>query len=615
MTDAPTGTPRPEDVAADPSGDGQVTVVGTAHVSADSVSEVEATIAERHPDVVAVELDEGRYRQLKGETPEDLAAGDLLRGNTVYQFLAYWLLSYVQMRLGERFDIEPGADMLAAVETAEDLGLGVALVDRDIQMTVQRFWRRMRLREKASLLVAILAESGPPLSVGLSVGAFVGLLVGIVVEAAFGPVFLAGSLAPSLGTGAGAGSTTLGALALFAVGGVVLGFVLEELASVFAMPRIDPRTQLAPALPTGLVARPLALLAVYALGGLVIGAAAELAVGPFVFPGGAWAATVAGLTGSATGNLGGLLLGGLDGLLVVLALTVAIGMPVGLALGLARPEQEVEEIDLDELTDGDVVTAMLEEFRRFSPGGAEALIDERDAFIAHRLVALREAGYDVVAVVGAGHEAGIERYLDRPDALPPVDSLVGEATGGWTAVAYKAVGYLFTVGFLAFFVLLAMAGVRQQQLLGLLGAWFLVNGIIAMTLARVAGAHWSSASVGGAVAWLTSVNPLLAPGWFAGYVELRYLDVNVSDISTLNTILADEEAPMEDLLRRMREVPLFRLILIVAMTNIGSMIASFLFAATVLPAFSADVGGVDGVARLMLEGARESASLIWRVVT
>ncbi|TQR22045.1 hypothetical protein C9J85_02285 [Haloferax sp. wsp5] len=37
-----------------------------------------------------------------------------------------------------------------------------------------------------------------------------------------------------------------------------------------------------------------------------------------------------------------------------------------------------------ELTDGDVVSAMMEEFRRFSPGGAEALIDERDAYIAHR---------------------------------------------------------------------------------------------------------------------------------------------------------------------------------------------------------------------------------------
>jgi len=59
------------------------------------------------PDVVAVELDDGRYRQMKGGTPDDIEAEDLLSGNTVFQFLAYWMLSYVQSRLGDQFDIEP----------------------------------------------------------------------------------------------------------------------------------------------------------------------------------------------------------------------------------------------------------------------------------------------------------------------------------------------------------------------------------------------------------------------------------------------------------------------------------------------------------------------------
>ena len=101
---------RPDDA-------GTITVVGTAHVSADSVREVEDTIREEDPDVVAVELDEGRYRQMQGGTPDDLDASDMLRGNTVFQFLAYWMLSYVQTQLGEKFDVSPGADMLAAVET------------------------------------------------------------------------------------------------------------------------------------------------------------------------------------------------------------------------------------------------------------------------------------------------------------------------------------------------------------------------------------------------------------------------------------------------------------------------------------------------------------------
>ncbi|NEU57272.1 TraB/GumN family protein [Halorussus sp. MSC15.2] len=422
-------------------GGGSVHVVGTAHVSADSVEEVRETINERRPDVVAVELDEGRYRQMKGEVAQDLEPSDLLEGNTVFQFIAYWMLSYVQAQMGDRFDIEPGADMEAAIDAAEAIGSEVALVDRDIQMTIQRFWARMSVFEKLRMVWELC-------------------------------------------------------LAMVGVGGA---------------------------------------------------------------------------------------------------------------------GEEEEDFDVGELTDGDVVTAMMEEFRQFSPGGAEALIDERDAFIAHRLVALRRAGHDVVAVVGAGHRAGIEEYLDHPERLPPMEDLVGTESGSRFS-PFKIFGYLMAAGFLTFFFLLFMAGVRNALLLKVFGAWFLFNGIFAFGLAKLAGARWTSAGVGGAVAWLTSVNPLLAPGWFAGYVELRYTSVNVGDIAELNEILSDQETPIRDLLGQMIDVPLFRLIAIVAMTNVGSMIASFTFPFVVLPLLGAQVG-VDQIPDLMIQGAQNSADLIVRTLT
>jgi pheromone shutdown protein TraB len=484
--------------------EGQVRVVGTAHVSADSVEEVERVIDEERPDVVAVELDEGRYRQLKGENPEDLDAGDLLRGNTVFQFLAYWMLSYVQTRLGDRFDIKPGAEMLAAVETAEGLGIDVALVDRDIQVTVQRFWARLSGLEKLKLFGGLALGVTDPVTLGLAAGLAVGVLVGVP---------------------------------------------------------------------------------------------AELLAGPFVL-------TVAGPA---------LLIGLADAFLIVFAIGAGLGLVLVFLLGRTddTAAEEFEALDPERLTDADVVSAMMEEFRRFSPGGAEALIDERDAYIAHQLVGLRRTGRRVVAVVGAGHREGIERYLENPETLPPMESITGRASGGRFSL-YKAFGYLFTLGFLVFFVLLAMAGARDGFLLRLFGAWFLVNGVFAFVLAKLAGAHWTSASVGGLVAWLTSVNPLLAPGWFAGYVELRYTTVNVADIGRLNEILDDEESPIGDLIARMREVPLFRLILVVAMTNVGSFVASTLFAFVLLPILAADVGGTEGVIRLMIQGARNSADLILR---
>ena len=221
-----------------------------------------------------------------------------------------------------------------------------------------------------------------------------------------------------------------------------------------------------------------------------------------------------------------------------------------------------------------------------------------------------DAGYDVVAVVGAGHRAGIEGYLADPATLPPMDSLVGEESGRglpWK----KALGYAITVGFVGFFLLLALGGAGNAFLLRLFGAWFVINGVFAFAFAKVAGARWLSAGVGGAVAWMTSINPLLAPGWFTGYVELRSLTVNVADIGALNDLLGDETRSVTELVSEMLDVPLFRLIVVVAMTNVGSIVASFLFAAYVIPAmFGAEVGGVDEVGRLLVEGALNGADLV-----
>ncbi|QGX96567.1 TraB/GumN family protein [Haloplanus rallus] len=549
--------------------EGRVRVVGTAHVSSESVREVEDTIEDERPDVVAVELDEGRYRQLQGETPDDIEPGDLLRGNTVFQFLAYWMLSYVQSRLGEKFDVTPGADMMAAVDSAEELGIDVALVDRDIQTTIQRFWARLGPIEKARLVGGLVFGVTDARGIGLALGVAAGVIAGPLL----------GLFGPSLGL-------TLPILTRI-TGGVLLAIAV----------------------------------------GLVVHTLADAVLGPDE------ALIAGGAVGVAAGLLGGVGLGLADGVVASLgpfvarvvgslALGLAGGVSVGLVAGWladragygAAEADELDDFDVAELTDADVVSVMMEEFRTFSPAGARALIDERDAYIAHELVRLREAGRDVVAVVGAGHREGIEGYLDAPETLPPWESLVGTDSGGGVPWL-KAVGVLVSVGFVAFFVLLAMAGVRDGFLLRLFAAWFVVNGVFAAGLARLAGARWSSTLVGGLVAWMTSVNPLLAPGWFTGYVELRHNPVNVADIGTLNELLSDEEKPIRQLVGEMFEVPLFKLIMVVAMTNVGSMIASLLFAVYVLPLFATEIGGIEGVSRLMVEGARNSAELLWRTVT
>jgi pheromone shutdown protein TraB len=546
-----------------------VTVVGTAHVSEASVREVETRIAEDQPDIVAVELDEGRYRQMQGEQPDDLDASDLLKGNTVFQFLAYWMLSYIQTRLGDQFDVEPGADMMAAIETAEKHGIDVALVDRDIQQTIQRFWARMTISEKLRMVGGLAFGVTDSRVVGIMVGLIVGLLAGPALAIFGGTLGITDAIYLR--------AASAGILA------VVTTLVVDQLAGL----GLTGDQRFAAALGSGG-----AIGMVAAITGF-----ADSLVGSYL---GGFTVTI----------LGSLALGLVGGLLFGLVAAVLIGLG-----GSTEPEEGgIDEMDIEDLTDADVVTVMMEEFRQFSPGGAEALIDERDAYIAHKLVGLRQAGYDVLAVVGAGHREGIEGYLANPATLPPMDSLVGEEKGSRLPWG-KIIGVGLSVGFVAFFILLAMAGVQNGFLLRLFGAWFLINGIFAAGFAKLAGARWTSAGVGGAVAWMTSINPALAPGWFAGYAELRHLSVNIGDISKLNGLLSDETKPVGDIVSEMFEVPMFKLIMIVALTNVGSIIASILFVSYILPQFGTELGGVDGISRLMLDGARNSAELIWETIT
>ncbi|MGZ4924637.1 MAG: TraB family protein, partial [Halobacteriota archaeon] len=134
----------------------EIIVVGTAHISEESVAEVRRTIEEVRPDVVAVELDPGRYQALTNPDQQSASIKDILSSGKLYQFLVHWLLAYVQNKLGAEVGVKPGSEMLSAIEAARSVGASVALVDRDINITIARFWAKMRLIEKLKMLIALL---------------------------------------------------------------------------------------------------------------------------------------------------------------------------------------------------------------------------------------------------------------------------------------------------------------------------------------------------------------------------------------------------------------------------------------------------------------------------
>lgn len=128
-------------------------IIGTAHVSDESVKEVKETILETRPDVVAVELDLNRFHNLKMEASgqkqdKEFNIREIIKSDQVTMFLVSGFLSYMQKKIGDEVGVKPGAEMLAAIETAEEVGANVALIDRDIQITLKRALNQMSLWEK-----------------------------------------------------------------------------------------------------------------------------------------------------------------------------------------------------------------------------------------------------------------------------------------------------------------------------------------------------------------------------------------------------------------------------------------------------------------------------------
>ncbi len=137
-------------------------IIGTAHVSKESIEEVREAIIAEQPDVVAVELDINRFQNMmaekNGQEKQDVNIRDLIKGDKLSIFLVSIFLSYLQRKIGDDLGVKPGSEMLAAIETAEEIGAKVALIDRDISVTLKRALNKMSFFEKAKFVYGILAS-------------------------------------------------------------------------------------------------------------------------------------------------------------------------------------------------------------------------------------------------------------------------------------------------------------------------------------------------------------------------------------------------------------------------------------------------------------------------
>jgi pheromone shutdown-related protein TraB len=227
-------------------------------------------------------------------------------------------------------------------------------------------------------------------------------------------------------------------------------------------------------------------------------------------------------------------------------------------------EEDLNDLDLEEIMDQDVISTMLEEFGEIAPTVRDVLISERDSYIAQKILDCEKSHKTVVAVVGAGHLQGIKKHL--LDSFFHVDISLLEEVPKKRFSILKTIGYLIPILFAGLVIYGFYIGGIEKSLEIFL-YWFLINGICSAFGTLLARGHVLSILTAFFAAPITSLNPAIAAGWVAGYVEAKYRTPLIKDFKQLSTI---------ESLKEFWNNRVIRLLMVVAFANLGSMLGTFL---------------------------------------
>ena len=237
----------------------------------------------------------------------------------------------------------------------------------------------------------------------------------------------------------------------------------------------------------------------------------------------------------------------------------------GLLWALMAEDDSEEELQLEEmLADKDLLTSLMEELREVSPGAGEVLIDERDEYIARKISEVRTKG-KVLAVLGAGHLEGVSKFLNK--GIQSDDERIADLSvvpkGGRLL---KTISYAIPVALLGLLGWFAyngdLASIKENGIY-----WFAGNFIGAALFCMIAGGHPISVTVAALASPITSLNPALAAGWFAGYAQMKVKEPTGEDLTEF---------------LKLDSAKLFwtnragRILLVTALTNLGSMAGAWI---------------------------------------
>ncbi|MCA1062651.1 TraB/GumN family protein [Rossellomorea sp. AcN35-11] len=232
----------------------------------------------------------------------------------------------------------------------------------------------------------------------------------------------------------------------------------------------------------------------------------------------------------------------------------------------------ITEEELEKIKSQDMLDSMLNEFTQVFPKLKTPLIDERDQYLAQKI---KDApGEKVVAVLGAAHVPGISKEIYKEHDLDKLNER--PAKSKWPKIIGWAIPVMILAVIAYTFVSNPDAGIQQGI------SWILWNGGFSALGVAIAMGHPLAILTAFVAAPFTSLNPLLAAGWFAGFVQAYFRRPNVGDFDSLS----------EDVLsiKGFWRNKVTRILLIVVLANLGSSLGTV-------------IGGAD-VVRLFIENVK-----------
>ena len=227
--------------------------------------------------------------------------------------------------------------------------------------------------------------------------------------------------------------------------------------------------------------------------------------------------------------------------------------------GMFAEKKQITKQTIEKLKQKDMMTELMQELSKTAPTIKKVLVDERDMFIANSINTSNAK--KIVAVVGAGHVEGIQKYLGTQIDTKEITTIPKKID------YFKIISWGLPVILVALFVA-AFFTKGFQASLELIIVWFLVHGILSGLGVLLARGHWLSALTAFIASPFTALHPAIAAGWFAGYVEARVRQPKVKDFEALNKLNSFGDFSRNQVTR---------ILLVTAFANIGSSIATFIF--------------------------------------